>query len=59
MLTRADVERITENVLTELHIEVNNGDFTNPNSRKIILLYRDRIISTAYFDVVQQREYEG
>jgi hypothetical protein len=59
MLTRADVERIIENVLSELTIEVKGGDFTSPNSRKIVLKLGDRVISTDYFDVVQQREYEG
>lgn len=59
MLTREDVERIIENVLSELRVEVSNGDFTSPNSRRITLKLGDRILSTDYFDVVQQREYEG
>jgi hypothetical protein len=59
MLTRADVERITENVLSELTIEAKDGDFTSPNNRTIVLKFRDTTISTCYFDVVQQREYEG
>lgn len=59
MLTREDIERITENVLSQLSIEVSGGDFTNPNSRTIILKLGDRIISRDYFDVVQKREYEG
>lgn len=59
MLTRADVERITENVLKELRIEVKGGDFTSPNSRTIHLMYGDTIISTDYFDVVQTDEYDG
>lgn len=58
-MTRDDVVRITESVLKELCINVSNGDFTNPNSRKIELLYRDEVISTDYFDVVQTDEYEG
>ena len=59
MLTREDVERITENVLSQLSIKVKNGDFTDPNRRIVLLKLRDRIISQDYFDVVQQREYEG
>lgn len=59
MLTRADVERIIENVLSELSIEVRRGDFTDPNSRKVELKLGERILSTDYFDVVQQQEYEG
>lgn len=59
MLTRADVERIIENVLSELRIEVKGGYFTSPNSREVVLMHGDRIISSSYFDVVQQDEYEG
>lgn len=58
MLTRSDVERITENVLTQLHIEVTNGDFTRPNYRTVILKLGDKVISQTSFDVVQTREYE-
>ncbi len=58
-LEKADVERIVEGVLNELSIHVKDGDFTDPNSRKIILRYKDTEISTAYFDVVQKGEYEG
>ena len=59
MLTRADVERITENIIKELKIEVSNGDFTDPNSRKISLVYKNQIFGTDYFNVVQKDEYEG
>lgn len=59
MLTRADIERITENVLSELRIDVRGGDFTAPNTRTVELRFKEKIISTAYFDVVQQDEYEG
>ncbi len=58
-LTRADVERITENVLTQLTLEVKTGGFTDPNYRTITLKLGDRVITTAQFDVVQKREYEG
>lgn len=59
MLTRADVERITENVISQLTIEIKDGDWTNPNSRTIILKLGDRVLSQDYFDVVQKGEYEG
>lgn len=58
-LTRADVERIVENVLSQLRVEVNRGDFTDPNSRTVKLMLGDRVISREYFDVVQTDEYEG
>lgn len=58
MTVRADVERIVENILCDLRIEVTDGGFTNPNSRKITLLLGNRVLDTAYFDVVQKREYE-
>lgn len=56
---RADVERIVESVLDKLSIEVNDGDYTNPNSRDIVLKLGDKVISRTHFDVVQKREYEG
>jgi hypothetical protein len=59
MLTRTDVERIIENVLNTLSLNITSGGFTDPNSRKIELKLGDRVISTEYFDVVQTREYEG
>lgn len=59
MLVRADVERIIENVLSELQLDVEDGDFTMPNYRTIVLKLGDRVISRASFNVVQTREYEG
>lgn len=59
MLQRADVERIIENTLRDLSIVVKDGGFTDPNSRKIELRYKDNVISTEYFDVVQKDEYKG
>lgn len=57
MLTREDVERITENVLRELSIEVYNGDFTNPNERVVSLMYKGNVISKTSFSVVEKDEY--
>lgn len=59
MLTREDVERITENVLRDLTLEMEREDWTNPNQRIIALKYNGRVISQTSFDVVQKREYEG
>ncbi len=56
MLTRADVERITENVLSELRIEVTSG--TDQDTRIISLIYKDRTINTEYFSVVQSEYNE-
>jgi len=58
-LSRADIERITENVLRNLTIEVKNGDFVSPNDRIIELKYKGEVISETRFDVVQNAEYEG
>lgn len=58
-LTRADVERIIENVLSNLTIEVKTGNFTMPNQRTVVLRLGDRVLSSDYFDVVQKAEYEG
>lgn len=59
MLLREDVERIIENVLNELRLDVQDGDFTMPNYRTVVLKLGDRVITQATFDVVQTREYEG
>jgi hypothetical protein len=58
-MTRDDVERIIENTLRELTIDVTDGDWTNPNSRTVELKYQNRVISTAYFNVKERRDYEG
>jgi glutamate formiminotransferase len=58
-MQRDDVERIVENILRELTIEVKDGEFTSPNNRTIILKLGDRELSRTWFDVVQTREYEG
>lgn len=59
-MTREDVIRITESVLQRISIEVTTGGFTDPNSRKISLIYEgDRVIACEYFDVADQDEYEG
>ena len=59
MLSREDVIRITEGVLEELSLELERGHFTDPNTRTVLLKYKDVVISRVSFGVVQQREYEG
>jgi len=59
MLTRADVECIIENVLSELTIEVWGGYFTEPNERIVKLKLGDRVLSETSFNVVERPEYEG
>jgi len=59
MLIKEDVERITENILRELTLELDRDNFTNPNNRTIILKLNGREIDRVSFDVVQKREYEG
>lgn len=58
-MTRDDVERIIENVLSDVSVVVVNGDFTNPNERTIKLMYGKKVISESSFDIVQTDEYEG
>jgi hypothetical protein len=42
-----------------LRIKLENGDFTDPNNRRIVLLLEDREIDAVSFSVRQTREYEG
>lgn len=58
-MTRDDVERITENVLRNLSLEMERSDFTDPNRRTVVLKLNGTVISRTSFDVVQMREYEG
>lgn len=58
MLTREDVERITENVLRNLTLEMEFGDFADPNKRTVVLKLNNKVITKASFDIVQKREYE-
>lgn len=60
MLTREDVERIVENVLRELKLEVENGSFyCNPDERTISLKYKDKVIAQTRFDVTDKPGYDG
>lgn len=59
MLNKEDIERITKNILSQLKIEAVNGSWTDPNTRAIRLKLNGEVISETYFNVVQQREYEG
>jgi hypothetical protein len=54
-MTRDDVERITENVLRNLSLEIEKGDFTNPNCRTIMLKLDGKKISEVTFDIVEMR----
>lgn len=58
-LNKHDVERIVETMLNSLTIEVVDGNFTDPNSRTVLLKYNGNEIGRASFDVVQKSEYEG
>lgn len=58
-LGRTDVERIVEAMLMDLTIEVKDGNFTDPNSRTVILMHGKKELARAWFDVVQKSEYDG
>lgn len=51
-LDKNDVERIVENILNDLSIEVQYGGNLHPNTRTIILKYKNNIISESEFDVI-------
>ena len=58
-LNREDIERIVENVISNLSIEVMNGSFVSPNERCVKLKLNRRVISETFFDVKDKDEYEG
>jgi ribosome-binding factor A len=51
MLERSDVERIIENVLRNLSIQVVSAEVRDPNIQTIILKLEDKEISRTYIDV--------
>jgi len=59
MLNREDVERIIENVLNDLSIEMDPIRWTDPNSRVIKLMYKGKEISNTEFNVKDRPEYDG
>lgn len=58
-MNREDVVRITESVIRDLKLELEPVSFVDPNSRTIVLKYKDQIIDSVWFDVRDKREYEG
>ena len=56
MLTRDDVERITENVLRNLSIDVRAEG--SDDSRVVVLQLGDMELSRAYFDITQKDQYK-
>ena len=58
-MNRDDVIRITEDVLRGLELDIEEGHFTDPNSRTVLLKLNGKTVASATFDVVQKDEYEG
>jgi hypothetical protein len=58
-MNREDVVRISESVIRDLKLELEPVSFVDPNSRTIVLKYKDQIIDSVWFDVRDKREYEG
>lgn len=59
MLLKEDIERIVEGVLKELSIQIDRGDHTNPNSRCVLLKYKERELSRAFFSVEDAQSKKG
>lgn len=57
MVNREDVERIVENVLRGLTIDVSGGNHFSPNSRCIVLRLNGQEIARESFDIVQKPEH--
>lgn len=53
------LEAVKEYLKWNLKIEIDKGDFTNPNDRKISVVLGGEVIAEEYFDVVQKPKYEG
>lgn len=59
MLTREDVERITELVISKLKIDIYDGEDFDPNMREVVLTLDGKIIHTSFFYINQSDEYKG
>jgi alpha-beta hydrolase superfamily lysophospholipase len=46
-------------MLTDLRIEVKDGDFTDPNNRTVVLMHGKTELARTWFNVVQKGEYDG
>ena len=59
-MDRADFEQLKQFLKENISIQcTSKGSLTNPNGRTVSLYLEGEEISSAHFDVVQQREYEG
>lgn len=56
---KIDLNDLVAFLRENLRLEVDRGHFTDPNNRRINLMLGDTEITSASFDIVQQREYEG
>jgi hypothetical protein len=52
-------KKVLQRLKEDLRVEVCDGGFTDPNSRKLVVTLNGDEVCYAYFDVVQKREYEG
>ena len=59
MLGKEDVDRIIEEAMKNLSIEVGAVDWINPNVRTIVLKYNNIEISRTSIDIKNRPEYEG
>jgi len=59
MSDRADIERIVANVLLDLRLKLEEGCFTDPNTRTISLYLGKRLLTSVDIDVKGRPEYEG
>jgi len=54
------IEAICREILkNDLEIKVEEGGFTDPNGRSVILLLEGKEISRCSIDIKSRREYEG
>ena len=60
MIDNDDLKLLLREYLKEnLSLEVQAGDFTDPNNRTILLKIGDEVISRSFLDVRQIQEYQG
>lgn len=59
MLGKEDVDRIIEEAMKNLSIEVGAVDWIKPNVRTIVLKYNNIEISRTSIDIKNRPEYEG
>ena len=59
-MTKVEMKALIKEVLAEsMTLEVETGDFVDPNKRTLKVLFDKKCVAKVTFDISQKTEYEG